>query len=68
VHGAMSACSFCGVPALETCLNALYDCKYKDFFKVCAGLEGWCVKVATSWGCGGRAGERGHVTVSCLLL
>jgi 26S proteasome regulatory subunit N7 len=22
------------VPALETCLNALYDCKYKDFFKV----------------------------------
>ena len=22
------------VPALETCLNALYDCKYKEFFKV----------------------------------
>jgi len=22
------------VPSLETCLNALYDCKYKEFFKV----------------------------------
>lgn len=28
------------VPALETCLNALYDCKYKDFFKV--SWEGGC--------------------------
>jgi hypothetical protein len=22
------------VPALESCLNALYDCNYKEFFKV----------------------------------
>lgn len=27
------------VPALDTCLNALYDCKYKEFFRV-RGLEG----------------------------
>lgn len=43
------------VPELETCLNALYDCKYKEFFRV-----GWlgCVEsegpVATAAG-GGRA-------------
>jgi 26S proteasome regulatory subunit N7 len=28
------------VPALESCLNALYDCNYKEFFKVCVVL--WC--------------------------
>lgn len=27
------------VPELETCLNSLYDCKYKEFFKV----GGWVV-------------------------
>lgn len=30
------------VPALETCLNALYDCKYKDFFKAFLGVIDMC--------------------------
>jgi hypothetical protein len=51
------------VPALETCLNALCDCKYKDFFKVCA-KRGFESGDLLGWG----GGECGHVTVSCLLL
>lgn len=29
------------VPELETCLNSLYDCKYKEFFRV-GGYGGVC--------------------------
>jgi hypothetical protein len=36
------------VPELETCLNSLYDCKYKEFFKVRRSC--WCM---CGWG-GGR--------------
>jgi 26S proteasome regulatory subunit N7 len=27
------------VPALESCLNALYDCNYKEFFKVRSAVK-----------------------------
>lgn len=45
------------VPALESCLNSLYDCKYKEFFKV-------RFRVRVRGGVGGRAGTEGALTWS----
>lgn len=36
------------VPELETCLNALYDCKYKEFFRVGSGYS-WGSRVLWDW-------------------
>lgn len=62
------------VPSLETCLNALYDCKYKEFFKVTVTTVKNFSGVGAALGCSSVIiTERfctacaGHVWQQCLM-